>query len=734
MKKTIILSLSILICGMQSYAKQKELYPYQDARRTIDERVEDLLSRMTLHEKVMQITQLRAGNNDQPQNQLEAMKGIDPLMGSFIYSNSDCKVRNQVQEAALKTRLGIPALFGYDVIHGFRNIYSVPLGVGCSWNTELYQKACAIAAKEARMSGVEWTFAPMIDVSRDPRWGRIMECYGEDTYANSRFCVAAVKGFQGDTISNPHNVAACLKHFIGYGASEAGRDYVYTEISDQTLWDTYIPPYEAGVKAGAKTVMSAFNCMSGIATSANPYTLKEILRNQWGFNGLVVSDWASVKQLVDQRVALDRKEASFLAITNGVDMNMGDNCFPENLEPLVQEGKLDTYTIDNAVRKVLKLKFELGLFENPMTKDIPESKRFKHKEDLELIRQLAEESFVLLKNENQLLPLQKGKKVAVVGPLADDQDDLLGQWKGHGLAEDVVSVFQGMKKEFGAEHLIHAKGCDIEKADTSGFAEAIEAVKKSDIAVVVLGENRKWAGESASRSDIQLPVVQVQLLKAVKRTGKPVVLILSNGRPLALTNVESQADAILEIWQPGIEGGNACAHVLSGAVCPSGKLDVTFPRSVGQVPIYYNRRWPARNGGGWNGRYQDIPSTPLYEFGYGLSYTQFAASDIKTSTTTVKRGQPFKVEISITNTGKCNGKETVHWYIAARSSHIARPMKELKFFEKKEIQKGETITYQWTVDPLRDLGFVDKVGHKFLHPGEYTISACGKSIQVNVVD
>lgn len=704
---------------------------YKDPTQPVELRINDLLNRMTLQEKILQITQSSAGSNDVPQNRLAVAQKSNPQLGSFIYGNENAVLRNMIQKDAIeKTRLGIPVLFGCDIIHGYRTVYSIPLGIGCSWNTDLYRQACSIAARESRLSGVDWTFSPMIDVARDPRWGRIAEGYGEDPYTNARFAEAAVKGFQGDTLSAPYSIAACLKHYVAYGASEAGRDYVYAEVSDQTLWDTYLPPYEAGVKAGAASIMSSFNLISGVPGSANPYTLTEVLRNQWKWDGLVVADYAAIDQLINQHVAANRKEASKLALESGVNLDMCDNCYPENLETLVNEGKLDVSTIDNAVKNILRLKFRLGLFEKPYTKELPEKSRVMQQDGLNIVKNLAEETFVLLKNDKNLLPLQKDKKIALIGPLADEKGELLGCWSGHGHPEDVVSIFTGMKQEFGESNVVFAKGCEIDGNDSTHFGEALQAANAADVVVICLGEHSWWTGESASRSDITLPSLQLHLLKTIENTGKPVVLLLANGRPLALEDVAPHCKAILEIWQPGIQAGFAVAQTLSGTNNPSGRLDVTFPRSVGQIPIYYDRRNPARTGE--MGHYQDISSDPMYEFGYGLSYTQFTPSDIKTSTVTIHEGQPLQVEINVTNNGQYDGKEVVQWFVSAKADKIARPIKELRFFDKQMIKKGETKTFKWDIDPLRDLGFVDNKGHHFLTAGDYTISALGKNIQITV--
>ena len=572
----------------------------------------------------------------------------------------------------------------------------------------------------------------MIDVARDPRWGRVAEGYGEDPYANGVFGAASVRGYQGDNMSAENRVAACLKHYVGYGASEAGRDYVYTEISKQTLWDTYLLPYKMGVKAGAATLMSSFNDISGVPGSANPYTMTEILKNRWRHDGFIVSDWGAIEQLKNQGLAATKKEAARHAFTAGLEMDMMSHAYDRHLQELVEEGKVSMAQVDEAVRRVLLLKFRLGLFERPYTPVTTEKERFLRPQSMDIAARLAAESMVLLKNENNVLPLTDKKKIAVIGPMAKNGWDLLGSWRGHGKDTDVVMLYDGLAAEFaGKAELRYALGCNTQGDNREGFAEALEAARWSDVVVLCLGEMMTWSGENASRSSIALPQMQEELAKELKKVGKPVVLILVNGRPLELNRLEPVSDAILEIWQPGVNGALPMAGILSGRINPSGKLAMTFPYSTGQIPIYYNRR---KSGRGHQGFYKDITSDPLYPFGHGLSYTEFKYGTVTPSATKVKRGEKLSAEVTVTNIGARDGAETVHWFISDPYCSITRPVKELKHFEKQLIKAGETKTFRFDIDLERDFGFVNEDGKRFLEAGEYNIHVQGQTVKIELID
>jgi beta-glucosidase len=718
-----ILCASALLTGCKSDSRSVDAVdPYAGA-------VDSLLSRMTLDEKIYQLNQYILGANTNANNIGETVKEVPAEIGSLIYFPSDPTLRNELQRKAVEeSRLGIPILFGFDVIHGWRTIFPIPLAQACSWNPALVTQSCGIAAAEARQSGVEWTFSPMIDVARDGRWGRVAEGYGEDPYANGRFAVAAVQGYQGDDLSDSLHVAACLKHYVAYGASEAGRDYVYSEVSPQTLWDTYLPPYEAGVKAGAATLMSAFNDLNGTPATANPYTLTDILKKRWKHDGFVVSDWEAVAQLAAQGVAADGKEAAQKAFNAGVEMDMKDDLYRQHLKALYKEGKVSQAAIDDAVRRVLRLKFRLGLFDRPYTPVVPEAERVLLPQSIRVAAQMASETMVLLKNNSRLLPLKAGQTLALIGPMAKNKRNLLGSWSAHGKPDDVTSIYEGLAAE-GNHRLLYAPGCDFDGNDRSGFAAALEAARKAAVVVLCLGEKREWSGENASRSTLSLPAIQEELAAEVRKAGKPVVLLLSNGRPLELCRLEPLADAILEVWQPGIAGGKPIAGILSGRINPSGKLAITFPRTTGQIPIYYNHRQSARTH---QGKYQAAPSEPLYGFGHGLSYTSYEYGDIVVPKTEFERGEKFTAEVSVKNTGSRDGIEVVHWFIRDPVCSISRPVKELKYFDKQLIPAGESRTFRFEIDPERDLSFVNRLGERFLEFGDYFIIAGDKQLKLTL--
>ena len=733
-KKVLILGLCLLGVTHSLSSKDKKSIPlYKDAKAPIEKRIDDLISRMTLEEKILQLNQYTLGRNNNVNNVGEEVKKVPSEIGSLIYFDINPELRNSMQKKAMEeSRLGIPIIFGYDAIHGFRTIYPISLGQACSWNPGLVEQACAVSAQEARMSGVDWTFSPMIDVARDPRWGRVAEGYGEDPYTNGVFAAASVCGYQGDDMSAENRMAACLKHYVGYGASEAGRDYVYTEISAQTLWDTYLLPYEMGVKAGAATLMSSFNDISGVPGSANPYIMTEILKKRWKHDGFIVSDWGAVEQLKNQGLAATKKDAARYAFNAGLEMDMMSHAYDRHLKELVEEGKVTMAQVDESVRRVLRVKFRLGLFERPYTPVTNEKDRFFRPQSMAVAAQLAAESMVLLKNNNQILPLTNKKKIAVVGPMAKNGWDLLGSWCGHGKDTDVEMLYDGLTAEFGGDaELRYAMGCKPQGNDRSGFAGALDVARWSDVVIVCLGEMLTWSGENASRSTIALPQIQEELVKELKEAGKPIILVLSNGRPLELNRMEPLCDAILEIWQPGINGARSMAGILSGRINPSGKLAMTFPYSTGQIPIYYNRR---KSGRGHQGFYKDITSDPLYPFGHGLSYTEFKYGTVTPSATKVKRGDKLSAEVTVTNTGARDGSETVHWFISDPYCSITRPVKELKHFEKQLIKAGETKTFRFDIDLERDFGFVNEDGKRFLEAGEYHILVQGQTVKIELID
>ncbi|MEQ8549697.1 MAG: glycoside hydrolase family 3 N-terminal domain-containing protein [Cyclobacteriaceae bacterium] len=729
-KNSLLLTFLILLFGA---CQQEKTLSYKDAEAPIDKRIEDLLGRMTLEEKVMQMTQWTYGKNANPNNINDSKKKVKPEIGSLIYRSTNPAFRNDIQKKAMEeSRLGIPIIHGFDAIHGFKTVFPIPLAQSSSWNIDLVKKSCEITARECQIAGVDWTFSPMVDVARDPRWGRVSESYGEDPYANSAFAVAAIEGYQGNNLADKYTIAACMKHYVGYSLSEGGRDYHYSDVSDQTLWETFMPPYEAGIAAGAATVMSGFNDMTGVPASANYYTLTEVLKEKWGHDGFVVSDWGSIRNIVDQGVAADRKEAGLKAINAGVEMDMVDDVYLDHLAELVEEGKVTMATVDEAVRRILRVKFRLGLFDQPYVEELPEAERYLQPADLAFAEEIASESMVLLKNEVGLLPIRAShKRIAVIGPMAKDHYHIMGFWEGHGDPKDVTSIYDGLIKEFGdTKDLFYAKGCDFDGNDESGFGPAIEAAKSSDIITIFLGEKRNWSGENGVRSTLALPEIQERLVLELSKLNKPLVLILSNGRPLELKRLEPLADAILEMWQPGTMGGPAVAGILSGRYNPSGKLSITFPLVTGQIPIHYNQRNPARP----MGYYQDVSKDPLYTFGHGLSYTNYAYSEPRLSATQIAKHGKITASVEVTNTGGVDGKEAVLWFISDPVASISRPIKELKYFEKKPIKSGEKVAYEFEIVPERDLFFYDKYGKKHLESGQYFVEVNGQRMEFEIID
>ena len=700
---------------------------YKDAKAPIEGRIDDLLRQMTLEEKILQLNQGVAGKNTNVNNITERVEEINSSIGSLIWFGSSAKLKNEIQKKAMtESRLGIPILFGYDVIHGFRTITPIPLAQACSWNPELVKTSCEVAAREAKLSGVDWTFSPMIDVSRDGRWGRIAECYGEDPYVNGVFGVAAVKGYQGNKLSDEYSIAACLKHYVGYGLSEGGRDYHYSEISKQSLWDTYLPPYKACIDAGAVTLMSSFNDISGVPASANHYTLTDILKKKWKHEGFVVSDWNAVKQLIDQGVAKDEKEAAMLAFNAGVEMDMVDGAYSDHLAALIDEGKVSMELIDESVRRILRVKFQLGLFDNPYSCETDTGKIYLNESDLVEAEQLAVESTVMLKNEQGLLPLKDGEQtIALIGPMAKERKNLLGSWHAHGKENDVTTIEQAMSKEFPNSKINYSLGCPIDGMNEYHFEHAISVAKESDVVILCLGEKNEMNGENASRSTIKLPGMQEKLVEVIAETGKPIIVLLASGRPTELINIESKVSAIFAMWQPGVTGGKAIASLLSGRRNPSGKLAVTFPLTTGQIPVYYNMRQSARP---YSGKYQDISTEPLYWFGHGLSYSKFEYKNLQVR----KEGDGFIAQVEVTNTSEVDGTETVHWFISDPVATISQPLKKIKHFEKKLIKAGEKEIFTFNIDANRDLSFIDDKGQSTLEPGDFFLMVKNEKVKFSL--
>lgn len=683
--------------------------------KTVDYKVDSLMSKMTLEEKIGQMV-LFTSHFDVtgPTMRNDEVEMIRKGRCGNIFNAVSAQYTRQLQEIAVKeTRLGIPLLFGYDVIHGFKTIFPISLGEAASWDLKAIEESARVSAVEAAVSGIHWTYAPMVDICREPRWGRISEGAGEDTFLGCEIAKARVKGFQGKDLSDPFTVLSCVKHFAAYGAPQAGRDYYSVDMSERVLREVYLPPYKAAIDAGSLSVMTSFNDLDGIPASGNKYLMTDILRDEWGFDGFVVTDYTAINEMVPHGVAADNYEAGLLAINAGVDMDMQGGVYFDHLKQQVEEGKVSEKQINVAVGRILKLKFMMGLFDDPYRYcDKKREKDFIYsQEHLDAAYDVAKRSLVLLKNEDSVLPLNKNEKIAVIGPLANSKRDLLGSWKASGGLEHAVTVLQAIKKN--CKEVFFARGCKINDKDPSGFDGALEQAKKADKVVMVLGESWKMSGEAACRTDITIPGLQGDLLEKINKLGKPVVLVLMNGRPLALTREERCADAILETWYPGVRGGEAVADVLFGKYNPGGKLPVTFPRNLGQVPIFYNHKNsgrpvnPEKPKQKYKSNYLDSPNDPLYPFGYGLSYTSFSYSDIKLSNTKMFEDGSISVTVEVTNTGDYDGEEVVQLYIKDKVASVTRPVKELKNFQKIFLKKGQTKQVTFTITN-KDVSFYRK--------------------------
>jgi beta-glucosidase len=693
-------------------------------RRDVEKEINSLLARMTLEEKLGQLQQLdgEGTGNYRPEHLELARKG---LLGSTLNVRG-AKITNQLQRVATtESRLKIPLIFGYDVIHGYRTIFPIPLAEASSWDPASVERAASIAAAEARAVGLHWTFAPMVDIARDPRWGRIMEGSGEDPFLGSAMARARTHGFQGNDYSAPDKVVACAKHYVGYGAAEAGRDYNTTDMSEWSLRQTYLPPFKAAVDAGVGTLMSAFNDLNGIPASANHFTLTRVLRDEWKFDGFVVSDYTSVQELINHGLAADGKDAARLALNAGVDMEMVSRLYNQNGAALLKEGKLTQQIVDESVRRILRVKFRLGLFDNPYADEARESSVVFSTANQNVAREIAGRTMVLLKNDRNTLPISKNiNSIALIGPLADSQKDMIGAWSGDGRASDAVTLLQGLKAKVGSQVKInYAKGCDVTGDNTSGFDEAVSAAKSSDVVIMAIGEAAEMSGEASSRSLLDLPGRQLDLVKAVQAAGKPVVIVLMNGRPLTISWLAENSPAILETWFAGTEAGNAIADVLFGDVNPGGKLPVTFPRSLGQVPLYYNHMntgRPPNSESKWNSKYIDIDWTPLFAFGYGLSYTQFALSNLQLSARNIEPDGKLTVTVEVQNTGSRAGDEVVQLYIRDVAASRTRPVKELKGFQRVSLKPGEKRQLTFTLTPA-ELGFYNQDMHFVVEPGVFNV-------------
>jgi beta-glucosidase len=639
-------------------------------------------------------------------------------------------VRELQRVAVEETRLHIPLIFGYDVIHGHRTIFPIPLGQASTWDTAMIEKAERIAATEATAEGLNWVFAPMVDIARDPRWGRVMEGSGEDTFLGSLIAAARVKGFQGTSLSDNNSVMACVKHFAAYGAPQGGRDYHTVDMSERSLFEWFLPVYKAAVDAGVGTVMTSFNEIAGVPSTSNKWLLTDLLRDKWKFDGFVVTDYGSINELIPHGVASDTAHAAELSIKAGVDMDMQGSAFLNETSALVKSNRVTEEAINNAVRRILIAKYKLGLFDDPYRycDKKREAEEIMSRDFLEFAREVAAKSCVLLKNENKTLPVPHNiKTIALIGPLADSKEDMLGFWSGAGQADKCVTLLEGLKNKLkGSVNILTVKGCNVENDGFDEINRAVSAARNADIIILALGENRMMTGEAACRTDISLPGIQIKLAEAVIKTGKPAVVVLFNGRPLAIPELHKIAPAILESWFGGTEAGNGIADVLFGDVNPSGKLTMTFPLNVGQIPLFYNSKNtgrpinPENPHEKYKSNYLDSPNTPLYPFGFGLSYTTFSYSDIKLNKESYTLSDKIIASVDITNTGDRDGDEIVQLYVRDLVGDVTRPVKELKGFKKVHIKKGETITVAFTILP-GELSYYHQDMRFSVDPGDFEL-------------
>ena len=721
--------------------------PAYSQSKSVDQKVDSVLRLMTLNEKIGQMNQYNDDwkatgpvtlDNDK-ETQIQ-----NGEVGSLLNCMGTARVRRW-QKIAMQSRLKIPLLFGQDVIHGYKITFPIPLAEACSWDMEAIKLSARIAATEASASGINWTFAPMVDIARDPRWGRIMEGAGEDPYLGSQIAYARVKGFQGRRLGDINSLMACAKHYAAYGAAIGGRDYNSVDMSGRLLWEVYLPPFKAALDAGAATFMTSFNDLNGVPATGNKYLLRDILKGKWGFKGFVVSDWGSIGEMINHGNVKNSYEAALSAITAGCDMDMESRCYKNNLAQLVKDKKVPVALIDDAVRRILKKKFELGLFDDPFKfcDAAREKRELNDPGHAKIAKEMAEKSIVLLKNENHILPLSKNiKTIAFIGPLVKPLKQNKGFWDVEVPGVDsnfIVSQWEGLKNKVGANtELLYAKGCEIEGDNKDGFAEAVSVAKQSDVVILSIGERRDMTGEAKSRSNLDIPGIQEDLLKELLATGKPVVLLINTGRPLVFTYSADNATAILYTWWLGSEAGDAIADVLFGDYNPSGKLPVTFPRSIGQIPIYYshfNTGRPATSDSDKNYRssYIDLSIYPKYPFGYGLSYTTFQYSNLQLSKKKMKRNDHIDATVTITNTGKYDGEEIVQMYLRDRVGSIVRPVKDLKDFRKIHLRAGESKTIHFIIGKEK-LFFYNQQLKWIAEPGDFDIMIGASSEDIRLKD
>jgi beta-glucosidase len=736
--------------------KDRNMNPTPSSNDSIEAKIDSLLSIMTLEEKAGQMNQYNGFwevTGPAPKDGDAALKYEhlrNGRVGSMLTVRGVDQVRAVQEIVVNESRLGIPLIIGFDVIHGYKTLSPIPLAEAASWDMEAIRRSAEVGAAEAAASGINWTFAPMVDISRDARWGRVMEGGGEDPYLGSKIAAARVKGFQGEDLSDPLTVAATAKHFAGYGFAEAGREYNKADIGNSTLYNMVLPPFRAAEEAGVRTFMTGFNTLDEIPVTGNEFILRDILKGKWGFDGFVISDYASIEEMVVHGFVKNEKMAAKKAVEAGVDMDMEAYSYVNEIVGLVNEGKLEEALVDDAVRRILRVKYELGLMDDPYRYlDAQREKEVVgNPAHHEAVLDMAKKSIVLLKNERNLLPLKKnGQNVALIGDLADDKNSPLGSWRIASDDNTAVSVLEGMQKykgnkltfEQGAQLVVGEESflteVNFNTTDKSGFPSAVKAAKNADVVVIVLGEHGFQSGEGRSRTNLDLPGVQQELLEEIYAANKNVVLVLNNGRPLAIDWAAENIPAIVEAWQLGTQTGNAVAQVLYGDYNPSGKLPMTFPRNIGQTPIYYNHQMTGRpedpEPGAemvWWSHYMDVENTPLYPFGYGLSYTTFKYDNLKLNKNQFEMGEDVQVSVDITNTGNYDGKEVVQLYIRDLYGSTVRPVRELKGFELVELKKGEKRTVNFTLTE-DELGFYKNQGEYLVEPGEFEIFVGGNSVE-----
>lgn len=745
MRKQLLSVIVIMLfaVAVQSQTNQSVSSPlYKNAKAPIEQRVKDLLQKMTVEEKAGQLNQLNGGiftgpaAND-PGQKAKIEKAKNGQVGSFLNVVGVTETKNIQKIVVEGSRLGIPILFGYDVIHGYRTVFPIPIAEAGSWDMAAIEKNATVHAKEAASAGVHWTFAPMVDISNDPRWGRVMEGAGEDPYLGGRVAAARVKGLQGN-LNDAEHILACVKHFAVYGAVEAGREYNNVDVSRVALWNKYLPPYKAAVEAGAATVMNAFNVFDGVPASGNKFLVNDVLKKKWGFKGFLVSDWASFNEMISHGYAVDEKDATLKAFQAGSQMDMESNISVKYLPQLVKEGKITIAQLDEAVGRILYFKFKLGLFDDPykFSNAEREAATLFNAANRAQALEAAKRSVLLLKNNHDVLPLSTaGKKIALIGHYANSKEDMFDFWIANGSANDAVTVKEGMEKRFGAANIIYSKGYNADATTSNQLInDAVTAAANADVVVVNIGLSGKMAGEDRALGNINIAEGQIALLKAIQKNGRPVIALVSSGRPMVLTNIQDLTTAIVQTWILGTETGNAVAAVLAGDYNPSAKTVMTFPYALGQVPIMYNhfntgRPIPETGDQGWKSRYRDQPNDPLYPFGYGLSYTSFKYDGLKLDKASMQKSESVKVTVTVKNTGKYDGEEVVQLYIRDITASIVRPVKELKGFQKIALKAGESRDISFTLTG-KDLSFYDANGNTQLEAGAFAIMVGGDSKNV----